>query len=79
MLIRSVSSVSSVDVRKPVEPASLIDRLSRGAGGMATVYLAQNLKHERKVALKDLRPELARWSCRSTLLTAAFCRTKIGS
>ncbi len=30
-----------------------------GAGGMATVYLAQDVKHERKVALKVLRPELA--------------------
>src|SRR5210317_1511258 len=30
-----------------------------GAGGMATVYLAHDLKHERKVALKVLRPELA--------------------
>ena len=30
-----------------------------GAGGMATVYLAQDLKHDRKVALKVLRPELA--------------------
>jgi eukaryotic-like serine/threonine-protein kinase len=30
-----------------------------GAGGMATVYLADDLKHERKVALKVLRPELA--------------------
>jgi TolB-like protein/tRNA A-37 threonylcarbamoyl transferase component Bud32 len=30
-----------------------------GAGGMATVYLAQDLKHERKVAIKVLRPELA--------------------
>jgi len=29
-----------------------------GAGGMATVYLAQDLKHERQVALKVLRPEL---------------------
>jgi serine/threonine-protein kinase len=26
---------------------------------MATVYLAQDLKHHRKVALKVLRPELA--------------------
>jgi serine/threonine-protein kinase len=26
-----------------------------GAGGMATVYLAQDLKHDRKVALKVLR------------------------
>ena len=30
-----------------------------GHGGMATVYLAQDLKHDRKVALKVLRPELA--------------------
>src|SRR5215212_9686810 len=36
-------------------------RLDRevGAGGMATVYLAQDLRHDRKVALKVLRPELA--------------------
>ena len=30
-----------------------------GEGGMATVYLAADLKHERKVALKVLKPELA--------------------
>ncbi|HEX5631957.1 MAG TPA: serine/threonine-protein kinase, partial [Gemmatimonadales bacterium] len=30
-----------------------------GAGGMATVYLAEDLKHRRKVAIKVLRPELA--------------------
>ena len=30
-----------------------------GAGGMATVYLAHDLTHERKVALKVLKPELA--------------------
>ena len=30
-----------------------------GSGGMATVYLAQDLKHHRKVAVKVLRPELA--------------------
>ena len=30
-----------------------------GAGGMATVYLAQDLKHDRRVAMKVLRPELA--------------------
>ena len=28
-------------------------------GGMATVYLANDLKHERKVALKVLKPKLA--------------------
>jgi Tol biopolymer transport system component/tRNA A-37 threonylcarbamoyl transferase component Bud32 len=30
-----------------------------GEGGMATVYLADDLKHERRVALKVLKPELA--------------------
>ena len=35
-----------------------IERLL-GAGGMATVYLAYDLKHDRKVAVKVLKPELA--------------------
>jgi serine/threonine-protein kinase len=30
-----------------------------GAGGMATVYLAEDLKHHRQVAIKVLKPELA--------------------
>ena len=30
-----------------------------GAGGMATVYRAKDLKHDRQVAIKVLRPELA--------------------
>jgi serine/threonine-protein kinase len=30
-----------------------------GSGGMATVYLAEDLKHQRAVAVKVLRPELA--------------------
>ncbi len=49
----------------------IADRLSRaldgryrivrevGAGGMATVFLADDLRHNRQVALKVLRPELA--------------------
>ncbi len=34
-----------------------IERLL-GAGGMATVYLAQDLRHDRKVAVKVLRPDV---------------------
>lgn len=30
-----------------------------GEGGMASVYLAEDIKHKRKVALKILKPELA--------------------
>lgn len=52
----------------PHEPAELLTaaladhyRLERelGAGGMATVYLARDLRHDRDVAIKVLRPELA--------------------
>jgi len=43
--------------------AALADRYrierELGSGGMATVYLAEDLKHPRKVAVKVMRPELA--------------------
>jgi serine/threonine protein kinase len=43
--------------------AALADRYTiereLGVGGMATVYLAEDLKHDRKVAIKVLKPELA--------------------
>ncbi|HXH28376.1 MAG TPA: serine/threonine-protein kinase, partial [Candidatus Polarisedimenticolia bacterium] len=43
--------------------AALADRYrierQLGQGGMATVYLAEDLKHARKVAIKVLKPELA--------------------
>ena len=43
--------------------SALADRYSVereiGQGGMATVYLAHDLKHDRKIAIKVLKPELA--------------------
>jgi TolB-like protein/Tfp pilus assembly protein PilF/tRNA A-37 threonylcarbamoyl transferase component Bud32 len=43
--------------------AALADRYrierELGQGGMATVYVAEDLRHQRKVAIKVLRPELA--------------------
>ncbi len=43
--------------------AALADRYAieeeLGAGGMATVYLTRDLKHDRQVAVKVLRPEIA--------------------
>ena len=42
--------------------AALADRYrlegELGAGGMATVYLAHDLKHDRDVAIKVLHPDL---------------------
>jgi serine/threonine-protein kinase len=47
----------------PALTAALADRYrierELGQGGMATVYLAEDLRHHRKVALKVLKPELA--------------------
>jgi serine/threonine-protein kinase len=47
----------------PEVSAALADRYvierELGQGGMATVYLAEDLKHQRKVAIKVLRRELA--------------------
>ena len=58
--------------------AALADRYrierELGRGGMATVYLAHDVKHNRKVAVKVLRPELA-----AVLGAERFVRRKIAS
>ncbi len=46
------------DLRAALAGRYEIDR-EIGQGGMATVYLAHDPKHDRKVAIKVLRPELA--------------------
>ena len=57
--------LSRTSLAEPLErlTAALADRYrierELGAGGMATVYLAEDLKHHRKVAIKVLKPELA--------------------
>ena len=45
-------------LRQALAQSYTIDR-ELGRGGMATVYLAQDLKHDRVVALKVLHPDLA--------------------
>ena len=45
-------------VRRVLADRYKVERII-GEGGMATVYLADDLKHKRKVALKVMRPELA--------------------
>src|SRR5439155_16360407 len=46
----------------PVPSISERYRVERelGSGGMATVYLAVDLKHHRKVAVKVMKPEIAK-------------------
>jgi serine/threonine-protein kinase len=61
-----------------------IDR-ELGRGGMALVFLAQDLKHGRRVAVKVLRPELSaavgaalrsRWSRPSSSIRTSFPVTR---
>ncbi|HET9294500.1 MAG TPA: protein kinase [Gemmatimonadales bacterium] len=50
--------VEVAQVRKALAGRYQVERVL-GEGGMATVYLAQDQKHHRKVAVKVMRPELA--------------------
>jgi len=45
-------------LRAALEGRYVVERLI-GQGGMATVYLAQDPRHDRPIAIKVLRPELA--------------------
>ncbi len=47
-----------VEVRTALQESYRVDR-ELGSGGMATVYLAHDLKHDRPVAIKVIRPDLA--------------------
>jgi tRNA A-37 threonylcarbamoyl transferase component Bud32/tetratricopeptide (TPR) repeat protein len=56
--IRRVDAFHIQDLATALAGRYSIER-ELGAGGMATVYLARDVKHQRRVALKVLRPELA--------------------
>ncbi len=79
--VASSRSRIETDRPSPMSNADPLDRLTDalsdrygiarelGAGGMATVYLARDVKHKRNVALKVLKPELA-----ATIGSARFLR-----
>src|SRR5688572_18078608 len=58
--LRNRGSMSEVDTRLRAALAGRYDvERVLGHGGMATVYLARDVKHGREVAVKVLRPDLA--------------------
>src|SRR3954467_637284 len=56
--IRHVHAMPHPELATSLSDRYRIER-QLGAGGMATVYLAHDLRHERDVAIKVLHPELA--------------------
>ncbi len=58
VLLRSVTDDIPASLRSAVEGRYDLVRIL-GRGGMATVYLADDRKHHRRVAIKVLRPDLA--------------------
>ena len=64
----ATGTVEVAKVRTALADRYRIERVL-GEGGMATVYLAEDLKHRRKVAVKVMRPELA-----ATLGASRFLR-----
>jgi eukaryotic-like serine/threonine-protein kinase len=54
----ATGAVEVAKVRNALADRYRIERVL-GEGGMATVYLAEDVKHRRKVAVKVMRPELA--------------------
>ena len=54
----ATGAVELARVRNSLAASYRIERVL-GEGGMATVYLAEDLKHRRKVAVKVMRPELS--------------------
>jgi serine/threonine-protein kinase len=56
-----IAATGEIEVAKVTRALAGRYRIERvlGEGGMATVYLAEDRKHQRKVAVKVMRPELA--------------------
>jgi len=61
--VAAAAMVTSVDVSEALEPGDRVGSYEiireLGRGGMATVYLALDGKHDRQVALKMIHPEIA--------------------